>query len=93
MHPSGHPIRDPVVDGACSFADLSTLRLSRFARLEPDWAEREGGVKLAGRSCRRVERRRALVISMRTAKMCRRVPIGCLPSAGGAPNRLRVARV
>jgi sarcosine oxidase subunit beta len=44
---SGHAIRDLVVDGACSFADLSTLRLSRFARLAPDWAEQQGWIGLA----------------------------------------------
>ena len=44
---TGHAIRDLVVDGACSFADLSTLRLSRFAKLEPDWMEQRGWVPLA----------------------------------------------
>jgi len=44
---SGHAIRDLVLDGACRFADLSTVRLSRFARLEPDWAARQGWVALA----------------------------------------------
>lgn len=39
---SGRAIRDLVVDGRCGFADLSTFRLSRFARLEPDWATLQG---------------------------------------------------
>ena len=39
---SGHAIQQLVTDGACSFADLSTLRLSRFAHLEPDWAALQG---------------------------------------------------
>ena len=39
---SGRAIRDLVVDGACGFADLSTLRLARFAKLEPDWAVLQG---------------------------------------------------
>ncbi len=34
---SGHAIRDLVIDGACSFADISKLSLSRFAGLSPDW--------------------------------------------------------
>ncbi|MBT9288624.1 NAD(P)/FAD-dependent oxidoreductase [Prosthecodimorpha staleyi] len=39
---SGRAIRDLVVERACSFADLSTFRLDRFATLEPDWRERLG---------------------------------------------------
>ena len=39
---SGHAIRDLVVDGACSFADISTFKLSRFADLEPDWRALQG---------------------------------------------------
>jgi len=39
---SGHAIRDLVVDGACSFADIAKLGLARFADLEPDWRERRG---------------------------------------------------
>lgn len=39
---SGRAIRDLVVDGACGFADLSSLSLARFARLEPDWRARQG---------------------------------------------------
>lgn len=44
---SGRAIRDLVVDGACSFADLSTLRLSRFRNLAPDWAEQQGWARMA----------------------------------------------
>jgi sarcosine oxidase, subunit beta len=36
-----------LTDGACSFADLSTLQLSRFAGLAPDWMEQRGWVPLA----------------------------------------------
>jgi sarcosine oxidase subunit beta len=39
---SGHAIRDLVVDGSCSFAEISKLGLARFAALEPDWRERRG---------------------------------------------------
>jgi sarcosine oxidase subunit beta len=44
---SGRAIQQLVTDGVCSFADLSSLRLSRFAALEPDWAERQGWVPMA----------------------------------------------
>jgi len=39
---SGHAIRDLVIDGACSFAEISKLGLVRFATLEPDWREQRG---------------------------------------------------
>ncbi len=39
---AGHAIRDLVIAGSCSFADLSTLRLGRFASLEPDWRTLRG---------------------------------------------------
>ncbi|HEY9344624.1 MAG TPA: FAD-binding oxidoreductase [Inquilinus sp.] len=39
---SGHAIRDLIVDGACSFADLSSMRLDRFAGLPKDWREAQG---------------------------------------------------
>lgn len=39
---TGHAVRDLVVDGICGFANLSSLRLSRFDRLEPDWIDRQG---------------------------------------------------
>ncbi|GLK74629.1 FAD-binding oxidoreductase [Ancylobacter dichloromethanicus] len=44
---SGRAIQQLVTDGACSFADLSTLRLRRFAHLEPDWAALQGWQSLA----------------------------------------------
>jgi sarcosine oxidase subunit beta len=43
---SGHAIRDLVVDGRCAFADLSSLSLSRFAHLEPNWRELQGWLPL-----------------------------------------------
>jgi sarcosine oxidase, subunit beta len=39
---SGHAIRDLVMDGKCSFADIDILKLSRFAGLEADWREKRG---------------------------------------------------
>ncbi|MCC7046764.1 MAG: FAD-binding oxidoreductase [Alphaproteobacteria bacterium] len=39
---SGRAIAELVQHGQCSFADLSTLRLSRFSNLAPDWRERQG---------------------------------------------------
>jgi sarcosine oxidase subunit beta len=39
---SGHAIRDLVIDGACSFADLEKLSLKRFADLPPDWRQTRG---------------------------------------------------
>ena len=39
---AGRAIRDLVIDGSCGFADLSTLALSRFASLEPQWAALQG---------------------------------------------------
>jgi len=39
---SGRAIRDLVLTGACSFADLRTLRLDRFAALESDWRAQRG---------------------------------------------------
>jgi sarcosine oxidase subunit beta len=39
---SGHAVQELVTDGACSFADLRPLRLSRFAGLEADWAGQRG---------------------------------------------------
>lgn len=44
---SGHAIRDLVIDGKCSFADIDMLKLSRFAGLEPDWRERRGWMPIA----------------------------------------------
>ena len=39
---AGRAIRDLVVTGTCGFADLSSLTLSRFASLQPDWAALQG---------------------------------------------------
>ncbi len=39
---TGHAVQELVMHGACQFADLSTLRLSRFAGLEPNWAAERG---------------------------------------------------
>ena len=39
---SGHAIRDLVVQGTCSFTDISKLGLARFAELPEDWAEQKG---------------------------------------------------
>ena len=44
---SGHAIRDLVIDGKCSFAEIDLLKLSRFAGLEPDWRERRGWMPIA----------------------------------------------
>lgn len=44
---SGRAIRDLVVDGACSFANISSFSLARFAKLEADWRELQGWVALA----------------------------------------------
>ena len=44
---SGHAIRDLVLDGACSFADISILDLSRFAGLETDWREKRGWLPIS----------------------------------------------
>ncbi|TKT78452.1 FAD-binding oxidoreductase [Aquamicrobium sp. LC103] len=44
---SGHAIRDLIVDGACGFADISSFRLGRFDKLEPDWRELQGWNALA----------------------------------------------
>ena len=39
---SGHAVRDLVIDGHCSFADIDMLKLARFANLEADWREQRG---------------------------------------------------
>ena len=44
---SGHAIRDLVIDGKCSFADIDILKLSRFAGLAADWREQRGWTALA----------------------------------------------
>jgi sarcosine oxidase, subunit beta len=44
---SGHAIRDLVIDGTCSFADIDILKLSRFNNLETDWREKRGWMAIA----------------------------------------------
>jgi sarcosine oxidase subunit beta len=39
---TGHAVRDLVLDGTCSFADLEKLKLNRFADLAPDWRTERG---------------------------------------------------
>ena len=39
---SGRAIAEIVTKGRCSFADLSTFRLSRFGNLAPGWREQKG---------------------------------------------------
>jgi sarcosine oxidase subunit beta len=39
---SGHAIRDLVLDGVCSFADIGKLGLMRFRDLPADWREQRG---------------------------------------------------
>ena len=41
---SGHAVCDLVIAGRCSFADLSKLRLDRFADTPADWRESQGWV-------------------------------------------------
>ena len=38
----GHVIQQIVMQGHCDFADVSTLRLSRFAHLEENWRDLQG---------------------------------------------------
>ncbi len=44
---SGHAIRDLVLDGACSFADIGILGLSRFADLPADWRQKRGWLPIS----------------------------------------------
>ena len=39
---SGHAVRDLVIEGQCTFADIDRLALSRFDGIAADWAERQG---------------------------------------------------
>jgi sarcosine oxidase subunit beta len=39
---TGHAVRDLVIDGQCSFADLSKLSLARFENTPVDWREQQG---------------------------------------------------
>ena len=45
---TGHAVRDLVMDGVCSFADLTKLRFDRFGNLPDDWRARRGWDLLAG---------------------------------------------
>ena len=44
---SGHAIRDLVIDGQCSFANLDLFKLSRFDGLETDWREKRGWMPIS----------------------------------------------
>jgi sarcosine oxidase, subunit beta len=44
---SGHAIRDLVIDGKCSFADIDLFKLSRFDGLESDWREKRGWMPIS----------------------------------------------
>jgi sarcosine oxidase subunit beta len=39
---AGRALRDLVIDGKCSFADIGKLSLARFAGLDPDWRRIQG---------------------------------------------------
>jgi len=39
---SGHAIRDLVIDGHCSFANLDKLKLNRFDKVDDDWLDVRG---------------------------------------------------
>ena len=41
---TGHALRDLVIDGRCSFADIDKLSLARFADLDPDWRRIQGWI-------------------------------------------------
>lgn len=45
---SGHAIRDLVIDGVCSFADLSKLNLDRFRDIPDNWLEQRGWLPPGG---------------------------------------------
>ena len=38
----GHVVQQFVMQGHCDFADVGTLRLARFAKLEPEWVDIQG---------------------------------------------------
>jgi sarcosine oxidase subunit beta len=44
---SGHAIRDLVIDGQCSFANIDKLGLARFDNLAADWREKRGWMPIA----------------------------------------------
>ena len=39
---TGHALRDLVLEGRCSFADIAKLSIRRFAGLPQDWREAAG---------------------------------------------------
>jgi len=39
---SGHAVRDLVLDGRCSFADIDKLKLDRFGQIADDWLAQRG---------------------------------------------------
>jgi sarcosine oxidase, subunit beta len=41
---TGRAVRDLVLEGRCTFADITKLALSRFSQLPQDWIERRGWV-------------------------------------------------
>ena len=45
---TGHAVRDLVMDGVCSFTDISKLRFDRFGNLPDDWRARRGWDQLTG---------------------------------------------
>jgi sarcosine oxidase subunit beta len=46
---TGRALRDLIVDGRCSFANLSSFSLDRFRALEPDWRELQGWLPIGTR--------------------------------------------
>jgi sarcosine oxidase subunit beta len=44
---TGHAVRDLVLEGRCTFADLSKLSIARFADTPPDWREAKGWIPLS----------------------------------------------
>ena len=44
---AGHAIRDLVIDGVCSFANIDILKLSRFDNLAADWREQRGWMPIS----------------------------------------------
>ncbi len=41
---TGHAVRDLVLEGRCTFADISKLTIGRFADIPADWREGKGWV-------------------------------------------------
>ena len=51
---TGHAIRDLVIDGACSFAEIGKLSIKRFAGLAEDWREAKGWVATSDEEAHRL---------------------------------------